>query len=120
VHPAQAPSRASGARGAHRSGDGLERHENGALLRKAAGEFDVLLTVDSNMEFQQNTAELPLAVIVLIAHKNDVDLLRPLMPQVRELLPAIRALLPVSDRSRGRLTPHLSRAILRTSGPLPP
>lgn len=62
---------------------------NGALLRRAASDFDVLLTVDSNMEFQQNTAELPLAVIVLIAYKNDIDLLRPLMPQVRELLPAI-------------------------------
>lgn len=63
--------------------------KNGALLRKAGSEFDVLLTVDSNMEFQQNTAELPLAVIVLIARKNDIDLLRPLMPQVRELLYSI-------------------------------
>ncbi len=63
--------------------------KNGALLRKAAGAFDVLLPVDSNMEFQQNTAELPVAVIVLVAYKNDVDLLRPLMPQVRELLPFI-------------------------------
>lgn len=63
--------------------------KNGALLRKAASEFDVLLTVDSNMEFQQNTAELPLAIIVLVAYKNDVDLLRPLMPHVRELLPII-------------------------------
>lgn len=62
---------------------------NGALLRKAATEFDVLLTVDSNMEFQQNLSDLPLAVIVLVAFRNDIDLLRPLMPQVRELLPTI-------------------------------
>ena len=63
--------------------------KNGALLLRAAGEFDVLLTVDSNMEFQQNTAALPLAVIVLVALKNDIDLLRPLMPEVRELLPTV-------------------------------
>ena len=63
--------------------------KNGALLRLAGSEFDVLLTVDSNMEYQQNTADLPIAVIVLLAHKNDVDVLRPLMPQVRELLPTI-------------------------------
>jgi predicted nuclease of predicted toxin-antitoxin system len=63
--------------------------KNGALLRKAAGEFDVMLTVDSNMEFQQSLHDLPLAVIVLVAFKNDVNVLRPLMPQVRELLPTI-------------------------------
>ena len=39
--------------------------KNGALLLRAAGEFDVLLTVDSNMEFQQNTAALPLAGEIL-------------------------------------------------------
>lgn len=41
------------------------------------------------MEFQQNLTDLPLAVIVLVARSNDVDVLRPLMPQVRELLPVI-------------------------------
>ena len=60
--------------------------KNGALLHRAAGEFDVLLTVDSNMEYQQNTATLPIAVIVLISRSNDVDVLRPLMPAVLELL----------------------------------
>jgi predicted nuclease of predicted toxin-antitoxin system len=63
--------------------------KNGALLRKAAEEFDVLLTVDSNMEYQQNTAELPIAVVVLVAYSNDVDVLRPLMPRVRDLLPEV-------------------------------
>lgn len=63
--------------------------KNGALLRRASADFDVLLTVDSNMEYQQNLADLPLSIIVLIAHSNDVDVLRPLMPQVRELLPTI-------------------------------
>lgn len=63
--------------------------KNGALLRRAGGEFDVLLTVDSNMEFQQNITDLPITVIVLVAYSNDVNVLRPLMPQVRQLLPAI-------------------------------
>jgi hypothetical protein len=62
---------------------------NGALLLMAASEFDVLLTVDSNMEFQQNTATLPLAVIVLVAVKNDITVLRLLMPKVRDLLPTV-------------------------------
>ena len=63
--------------------------KNGALLRTAAAEFDVLLTVDTNLEHQQDTARLPMAVIVLLSHRNDVDLLRPLMSRVRDLLPSV-------------------------------
>jgi predicted nuclease of predicted toxin-antitoxin system len=64
--------------------------KNGALLRRAAAEFDVLLTVDTNLQHQQNTATLPLSVVVLVAFSNDIDVLRPLMPQVRELLSRIQ------------------------------
>jgi hypothetical protein len=65
--------------------------KNGALLRKASEEFDVLLTVDSNLEYQQNFTSVPIAVVVMIAFSNDVDVLRPLMPQVRELLPTVQS-----------------------------
>jgi hypothetical protein len=60
---------------------------NGTLLRRAAGEFDVFLTVDSNLEHQQNRADLPLPIIVLNAFSNDIEVLRPLMARVRDLLP---------------------------------
>ena len=63
--------------------------QNGALLRRAGGVFDVFVTADSNIEYQQNTATLPVAIIVLIAYTNDVDVLRLLMPQLRELLPSV-------------------------------
>lgn len=62
---------------------------NGALLRRAAAEFDVFLTVDSNLEYQQDTAALPVAVVVLAAFSNDIDVLRPLMPELRALLPTV-------------------------------
>jgi hypothetical protein len=32
---------------------------HGAILRQAAGAFDVLLTADENIEFQQNLSALP-------------------------------------------------------------
>jgi len=51
--------------------------------------LDVLLTVDSNMEFQQNTDNLPVAVVVLVARSNSIIELLPLMPELRELLPNI-------------------------------
>jgi hypothetical protein len=56
--------------------------KNGELLRLAAGQFDVLLTVDRNLEYQQRFAGVSLAVIIIHAASNDVAVLRPLMPKV--------------------------------------
>lgn len=55
---------------------------NGALLRQAAAKFDVLLTADQNIEFQQNLATLPVAVIVLVAESNRLESLESLVPGV--------------------------------------
>jgi hypothetical protein len=55
---------------------------NGELLRLAAAAFDLLITVDRNLEYQQSFADLPLAVIVVQASSNDIAVLRPLMPAV--------------------------------------
>ena len=60
--------------------------KNGPLLRRAAQEFDVFLTVDKGIEYQQNAVGLALAIVVMIAASNDIDDLRPLMPRVRETL----------------------------------
>ena len=62
------------------------RLTNGALLRQAAARFDVLLTADRNIEFQQNLAALPIAVVVLVAESNRVESLALLVPEVLELL----------------------------------
>jgi hypothetical protein len=56
--------------------------KNGPLLRQAAAEFDVFLTVDQGIEFQQSLTGGDLAVIVMAARTNDIDDLRPLMPRV--------------------------------------
>jgi hypothetical protein len=56
--------------------------KNGELLQLAAKEFDLLLTVDRNLEYRQNFAGLALAVIIVHASSNDISMLRPLMPAV--------------------------------------
>ena len=38
--------------------------KNGALLKVAAEEFDVLLTGDKNIQYQQNLATLPIPIVV--------------------------------------------------------
>jgi hypothetical protein len=65
--------------------------KNGELLRLAAALFDVLLTVDRNLEYQQNFAGVELAVIVIHAPSNDVTAIRPLMPAVLAAIPKVKS-----------------------------
>ncbi len=56
--------------------------KNGALLRLAESHFDVFVTADQNIEYQQNLHSAVIAVIVLIAPNNRLETLVPLMPDV--------------------------------------
>ena len=64
--------------------------KNGALLRLADGQFDAFLTVDQGIEYQQNLAGLRISVVVMRAPSNDVDDLRPLLPDVEQALARVR------------------------------
>ncbi len=55
---------------------------NGELLALACQRFDVFVTVDRNLSFQQNLASYPLAIIVLQAKSNRIADLRPLIPSL--------------------------------------
>jgi hypothetical protein len=65
---------------------GFDGVKNGKLLELAAKEFDLLFTVDRNLEYQQNFTGLALAVIVVHAPSNDIAVLRPLMRAVLEAI----------------------------------
>ncbi len=64
---------------------------NGELLRRAAREFDVWVTADQNIEYQQNLNRFDIAVVVLVARRNELEALLPLMPQLQKVLQVIRA-----------------------------
>src|SRR5438105_14753857 len=64
--------------------------KNGPLLQLAANHFDVLLTVDRNLEYQQSFSALTIAVIVIDVPSNDIDVLRPFMPAVLNALPNLK------------------------------
>ncbi len=73
--------------------------KNGELLVRAAGKFDVFITADQNLQYQQNLATLPLAVVVLIARSNRIGDLRPLVPDLLAALAKLpaRTLVQVSS-----------------------
>jgi len=57
--------------------------KNGELLRRAADAgFEVFLTADRNLEFQQNLSQTRLRVILLVAPSNTLEDLLPLCTRV--------------------------------------
>lgn len=64
--------------------------KNGALLRLAEPLFDVFITVDKNLPFQQNLGALSLGVIVLDTPDNKIETLAPLMGAVLTALGGIQ------------------------------
>ncbi len=63
--------------------------KNGELLTLAEKEFDVFITVDRNLSFQQNLPEFKIAVLVLHAPSNRLADLRPLAPKILSTLPIL-------------------------------
>ena len=60
---------------------------NGLLLSLAVAEsFDALVTVDRGIEHQQNVSELPIPIIVMLAPRNRLAELEPLVPSVMNVL----------------------------------
>ena len=64
---------------------------NGALLAQASGQFDVFVTVDRNLAFQQPIDKLALTVVVLRARSNRLADLRPLVPALLRAMLQARA-----------------------------
>ena len=64
--------------------------KNGELLRLAESEFDVFVTADRNLSFQQNLAQRRIAILVLHAKSNRFQDLLPLAPRILTALTTIK------------------------------
>ena len=69
---------------------GLSGVKNGALLRAVEGRFDVFVTPDKNLEYQQNLPRFTVAVVVLDTKRTDLRTLLPLVPELREVIAGAR------------------------------
>jgi hypothetical protein len=66
--------------------------KNGELLRRAADAgFDVFVTADRNLEFQQNLSQTRLGVILLVAPSNALEDLLPLVSGLLAAIPKSRS-----------------------------
>jgi len=64
--------------------------KNGELLALAAKHFDVFVTVDRNLSFQQNLPAFDIAVVVLRASSNRLADLKPLVPELLARIPGAK------------------------------
>jgi hypothetical protein len=65
--------------------------KNGELLKQAKNEgFDVFVTADQNLQYQQNLARSGLGVIVVKAARNRMEDLQPLIPSILQAVSSVQ------------------------------
>ena len=64
--------------------------KNGRLLALAEPQFDVFLTGDRNVSFQQDIPQFRIAVVVLAAASTQLKDTLPLMPPLLAMLPQLQ------------------------------
>jgi predicted nuclease of predicted toxin-antitoxin system len=70
---------------------GLAGKKNGELLTLAEGRFDVFVTIDRNLRYQQNLTGRKIAVLIIRAKSSEID---DLLPHVPACLAALESIQP--------------------------
>jgi hypothetical protein len=55
---------------------------NGKLMALAQQSFDIFVTLDQNLEHQQNLAKLRFGIVVIAVPDNNIKYLKPLFPDL--------------------------------------
>jgi predicted nuclease of predicted toxin-antitoxin system len=71
--------------------EGWSAIKNGELLRHASGLFDVLVTADKRLQYQQNIAQFTIGVVVLATVDTRLPHLQSRLPQIRDAIDAVTA-----------------------------
>ena len=72
------------------SGEGWQGIDNGELLRRAQSQFEILVTMDRNLEFQRNLTGLDLSILLVLAPSNRLAHLRSYVPAILEAMKSIQ------------------------------
>lgn len=60
------------------------------LLKRAGGRFDVVITADRNIEFQQNVAAARVGIVVVIVPDTRLQSVREVVPRILAALDTVR------------------------------
>ena len=66
--------------------EGFSGLRNGDLLSRAAGRFDVLVTLDQRLRYQQNLSALRIGIVVIEMPDTRLVHVRALVPQLRQAI----------------------------------
>jgi len=69
---------------------GFGSKRNGELLALAEGRWDVLLTSDRNIKYQQNMTGRRISIVILCAKSNRMKDLLPLLPACAQTLLSVQ------------------------------
>ena len=65
---------------------GWAEYKNGKLLAAAGAEFDVFLTIDKNIKYQQNLDTLPVSIVMILATNNRYETLALCVSEIERVL----------------------------------
>ena len=71
-------------------GSALAGYFDGPLLQYAAARFDVFVTRDKQLPFQQNLSRLPLGVVIAVVADNRIESFRPLFDALIQAVEGVR------------------------------
>jgi predicted nuclease of predicted toxin-antitoxin system len=69
--------------------EGWAGFENGNLLRRASATFDVLLTADQRLRYQQNVAQFEIGVVVIETVDTTLGNLRRFLPKIHAAIESV-------------------------------
>ena len=70
---------------------GLKGLKNGELIRQASSRFEVLITVDQNLPFQQDISAHSIAILIFVGRSNRYSELKILAHKALHALRTIKA-----------------------------
>jgi len=69
--------------------EGWGAFRNGELLRRAEGRFDVLLTADRRMQYQQNLTAFGIGVVVIVTPRLQLQVLERALEPLRQAIGSV-------------------------------
>jgi hypothetical protein len=70
--------------------EGWGSFKNGDLLRRAEGTFDVLLTADRRMQYQQKLTSFRIGIVVIVTQRLQLELLESAAGELRAALSSVK------------------------------